>query len=184
MCSVGSAVIDDDDGGGNSHSGAGGGGGSGSSGGGLAAAQVMVEEAVITESPCQIQGLVHHTVRGHSASCLGRGLRAFPKTWGELRSSGFHSVPYRPRGCGDRGEERDPGRILCTARRCHVARDAVTQLFPHHGVSACTTEAILHRARSRVPSITRATGTRTSCQMSGLPVICPYPHQGSLVRNR
>lgn len=39
-----------------------------------------------------------------------------------------------------------------------LCEDAVTLAFPHHRVPACSMEAILHSARSRIPSVMCVTG--------------------------
>lgn len=88
----------------------------------------------------------------------GVGVERLPQEdWGELRSV-FRSVPHWPPEFRDRGEERDPGQIMYTASLCRFARDAVTLAFPYHRVPACSMAAILHSARSRIPSVMGVTG--------------------------
>lgn len=63
----------------------------------------------------------------------GVGAERLPQEdWGELRSV-FRSVPHRPPGFGDRGEERDPGQIVYTASLCCFAR-----VWHSHTTEPCT----------------------------------------------
>lgn len=116
------------------------------------------------------------------AICLVWALRACPRrNWENSDHLLFTLFPTGLlAGYRDRGEERDPRQVLCTVGLCHFARDTVTLALPPHGVSAHNRGSVLHPARSRIPSITSATGTRASCQMRGFPAMCPYLTQAPL----
>lgn len=105
-----------------------------------------------------------------SAWCGGREL-----TPGELRYSVSHCVPTGLLAAGTEGGERDPGQTLCTASLCHLSR-MHSHSPPHHGVSACDMEAILHPARGRAASVLVPLGTGIILPAEWLTII---PTKGS-----
>ena len=87
----------------------------------------------------------------------------------------FSLCPYRPSGCRDRGRGAGPRADAMHRQSMSPFKDALPSP-PHHGVSACDMEAILHPARGRAASVLVPLGTGIILPAEWLTII---PTKGS-----
>lgn len=99
---------------------------------------------------------------------------------GRTQVTCFPLCPPQASWVQGRGEERGLGQTTCTARLCHIARDAVLLPFPRNGAM----EHGSHSPPCKAQDARGHGGHWASCQRSGFSATCPYLHPGSPSRNR